>query len=121
MMQISDLYITGKSFVNTEYLMVRFGWEREGGGVVHYRHATWISETELTVESPAAWTNITRVPVFVSNNAQDFDPLIPRWDPDETSYDKSKNVQSAIQSKTRYGRRLETWLNFVVASHFQHV
>lgn len=79
--------IIGTSFVNSEFLTVRFGTDNVGKADVV---GLWISETEIRCSPPAnsPSPSYLRLPVMVSNNGQDFVPAsIASWDPDDDSFE----------------------------------
>jgi len=89
--------LTGTNFVNTNYLTVRFGGVSYEPLDAHLNvTAMFISSTQIVVELPVLtrYTAMGRVPIYVSNNGQNFSPeKILSWDPDEDSHDLPKSLQ----------------------------
>ena len=114
--QATFIKITGRNFLNTDYLQVRFGGvsrpesrpveeaaeelKRTGSSTfvepenVGYpiKRAIWVSPHEIHVETPVL-TNFdgndhTRLPLYVSNNGQSFSPFgVLDWDQETTQWD----------------------------------
>ncbi|CAD7965440.1 unnamed protein product [Amoebophrya sp. A25] len=92
------LKIEGRNFINTDYLKVRFGGVTKPLAITAeeafpVRKAFWVSSTEIHVETPvltfaAGQEDYTRLPVYVSNNAQSYSPDgVDNWDEETTRYD----------------------------------
>eukprot|EP00931_Biecheleriopsis_adriatica_P048079 TRINITY_DN27768_c0_g1_i1.p1 TRINITY_DN27768_c0_g1~~TRINITY_DN27768_c0_g1_i1.p1 ORF type:complete len:5619 (+),score=1069.33 TRINITY_DN27768_c0_g1_i1:1474-16857(+) len=91
-----SIRLVGEHFENTHYLQVRFGGVSiEAPGQHLTLTALASSNMEAVVQLPPITMegDMTRVPVYISNNGQNFAPEgVPTWDADEDSHDVSKTM-----------------------------
>ncbi|CAE7680005.1 unnamed protein product [Symbiodinium pilosum] len=91
-----SIRLIGEGFISTNYLKVRFGGvsiEAEGQHLVQTALAS--TDTEAVVELPrlSVHTDMTRVPLYISNNGQNYAPEgVLQWDQDEDAYDVPKSM-----------------------------
>ncbi|KAF4668451.1 hypothetical protein FOL47_003034 [Perkinsus chesapeaki] len=95
--QSTFITLTGGNFYNTDMLTVKFGGVSSNNedSTVALRRAIWLSNSQLQVESPdLAPGGQLRVPLYVSNNDQNFSPEgIGYWDADDDSHDEAKSLR----------------------------
>ena len=87
--------ITGENFLDSEYLTVRFGAKSVGFIDVP---GVWVSASEIRANTPPyspSGPTISRLPVMVSNNGQDFVPksLTNLWNPDDDTFQNTSAVK----------------------------
>ncbi|KAF4649993.1 hypothetical protein FOZ61_000763, partial [Perkinsus olseni] len=94
--QVTYITLTGSNFFNTDMLTVMFGGVSADGPstVFESRRAIWLSDSQIQVDSPElSPTGELRVPLYVSNNGQNFSPEgIDAWDADDDSHDEPKSL-----------------------------
>ncbi|CAE8718050.1 unnamed protein product, partial [Polarella glacialis] len=89
--KVLSVRLIGENFISTNYLQVRFGGVSiESPGMYLTQQALAPTTTEAIVSLPrlSHRDDMTRVPLYISNNGQNFAPEgVKTWDADESTYD----------------------------------